>query len=93
MLERLFRQVRERVKRGFSLKQLCRMKIRSVFEANQCGDILERVHRLKELSTKNQNYLTYNLNVLLADPERFYESTRTKNEPIWNSCIPPPPVN
>jgi hypothetical protein len=93
VLEPLLRQMRERVKKGFRLKQLCRMKIRSILAQNTNQQILSQVNQLKELSDTNKAYLTYNLEMLLSDPERLYESTQPQNEPIWNSSIPPPPVN
>ncbi len=93
ILEPLLRQVRERMKRGFRLKELCRMKIRSVLAQNKNEDILSQVNQLKELSDRNKIYLTYNLELLLKDPDKFVESTQPQDEPIWNSSIPPPPVN
>ncbi len=93
VLEPLLRLVRERMKRGFRLKELCRMKIRSVLAQNKNQHILSQVNQLKELSETNRAYLTYNLEVLLHDPDKFVESTQPQNEPIWNSSIPPPPVN
>jgi len=93
ILEPLLRQVRERMKRGFRLKQLCRMKIRSVLAQNKDQDILSQINQLKELSETNKTYLTYNLESLFNDPDKFVESTQPQNEPIWNSSIPPPPVN
>ncbi|CAF3453637.1 unnamed protein product [Rotaria sp. Silwood1] len=93
ILEPLLCQVRERMKRGFRLKQLCRMKIRSRLAETNNPYILSQVNQLKELSDTNKIYLTYNLELLLNDPEKFFESTQPQNEPIWNSSIPPPPVN
>lgn len=69
------------------------MKIRSRLAENSREDLLTQVQQLKELSEKNHNYLTYDLNRLLTDPDRFYQSTRETDEPVWNSSIPPPPVN
>jgi quinol monooxygenase YgiN len=70
------------------------MKIRSrLAENNSREDVLSQVQRLKELSEKNRDYLTYDLHRLLTDPDRFYQSTRSPDEPVWNSNIPPPPVN
>ena len=93
ILEPLFRQVRERMKQGFQLKQLCRMRIRSILAQNNEHDILTQVNRLQELSDTHKAYLTYHLDALLNDPEKFVQSTQPQNEPIWNSSIPPPPVN
>ncbi|CAF1046557.1 unnamed protein product [Rotaria sordida] len=93
ILEPILCQVRERMKRGFRLKQLCRMKIRSHLAKNTNSYILTQVNQLKELSDTNKTYLTYNLELLLNDPEKFFDSTQPQNEPIWNSSIPPPPVN
>jgi hypothetical protein len=93
ILEPLFLQVRERMKRGFRLKQLCRMKIRSSLAQNTNQPILSQINQLKELSDRNKAYLTYNLDILLSDPERFFDSAQPQNEPVWNSSIPPPPVN
>ncbi len=93
VLEPLLRQVRERMKRGFQLKQLCRMKIRSILARNKNEHILSQINQLKELSDRNKAYLTYNLEVLINDPDKFVDSIQPQNEPIWNSSIPPPPVN
>lgn len=93
ILEPFLLQVRERMKRGFRLKQLCRMKIRSILAQNKNEHILSQINQLKELSETNKAYLTYNLEQLLNDPEKFVESTQPQNEPLWNSSIPPPPVN
>ncbi|CAF1589478.1 unnamed protein product [Rotaria magnacalcarata] len=92
ILEPLLHQVRERMKKGFRLKQLCRMKIRSILAQNKHQHIIAQVHQLKELSEMSKTYLTYNIELLLNDPEKFVESTQSQNEPIWNSSIPPPPV-
>lgn len=93
ILEPLFIQIRERMKRGFRLKQLCRMKIRSILAQNKNEHLLSQINQLKELSDRNKTYLTYNLEQLIHDPDKFVESTQPQNEPIWNSSIPPPPVN
>jgi hypothetical protein len=93
VLEPLLRQVRERMKRGFRLKQLCRMKIRSILAQNDNQHVLAQVNQLNEISDTNKAYLTYNLESLLNDPDKFVESTQPQNEPVWNSSIPPPPVN
>jgi hypothetical protein len=93
VLEPLLRQVRGRMKRGFRLKQLCRMKIRSILAQNDNQHVLAQVNQLNEISDTNKAYLTYNLESLLNDPDKFVESTQPQNEPVWNSSIPPPPVN
>ncbi|CAF4091003.1 unnamed protein product [Adineta steineri] len=80
------------MKRGFRLKQLCRMKIRSILAQNTDKHILSQVNQLSELSDRNKGYLTYNLDILLNDPEKFVDSTQPHNEPVWNSSIPPPPA-
>ena len=92
-MESLFGLVRERMKRGFTLKQFCRMRIRSILAESANEDILSQVNRLKELSDTSQAYVTYDLKSLLNEPERFYEATQSHIEPVWNSSIPPPPVN
>jgi hypothetical protein len=69
------------------------MKIRSILGQNKNQHILSQVNQLNELSETNKVYLTYNLELLINDPEKFVESTQPQNEPIWNSSIPPPPVN
>lgn len=69
------------------------MKIRSVLAQNNNQPILAQVNQLKELSETNKAYLTYNLDLLLNDPEKFVDVTQPQNEPLWNSSIPPPPVN
>ena len=81
------------MKRGFQLKQLCRMKIRSLLAKHHNQPILEQINLLEELSDTNRAYLTYNLTLLISDPEKFVESTQLQNEPVWNSSIPAPPVN
>ena len=81
------------MKRGFRLKQLCRMKIRSVLAQDSTQPILSQINQLKDLSERNKAYLTYNLDVLLIEPDRYVESTQAQNEPVWNSSIPPPPIN
>ncbi|CAF1092532.1 unnamed protein product [Adineta ricciae] len=93
LIEPLFQQLRDRMKRGFRLKQLCRMKIRSVLARDSTQPILSQINQLKDLSERNKAYLTYNLDVLLTEPDKYVESTHAHNEPIWNSSIPPPPVN
>lgn len=92
VLEPFFDQVRERMGRGFKLKQLCRMKIRSILGRNRTEDFLAQIRQLNDLSERNRAYLTYNLEGLLADPERFVNAHQPHNEPIWNSTIPPPPM-
>ncbi|CAF1358104.1 unnamed protein product [Adineta steineri] len=92
ILEPLFLQLCERMKRGFRLKQLCRIKIRSILAQNTTKHILSQVNQLSELSDRNKGYLTYNLDILLNDPEKFVDSTQPHNEPVWNSSIPPPPA-
>ena len=69
------------------------MRIRSILGRSADEDILSQVTRLKELSDASQAYVTYDLKSLLNDPDRFYESTQSHTEPVWNSSIPPPPVN
>lgn len=69
------------------------MKVRSILAQNNDQHILAQVHRLTELSEIHKSYLTYNLELLISDPEKFVELTQQQNEPIWNSNIPPPPVN
>ncbi len=81
------------MKRGFRLKQICRMKIRSILAQNKDQHLLLQINQLQELSERNRAYLTYNLEGLLNDPEKFVESNQPQNEPIWNSSIPPPPVS
>ena len=93
VLEPFFDQVRERMRRGFRLKQLCRMKIRSMLGRNRTEHLLAQIRQLDDLSERNRAYLTYNLEGLLADPERFVNANQPHNEPIWNSSIPPPPTN
>ena len=92
MLEPFLDQIRERMRRGFRLKQLCRMKIRSILAQNRREHLLAQIHQLTDLSERNRVYLTYNLQGLLADPERFVDSHQPHNDPIWNSSIPPPPT-
>ena len=92
-LELLIWQVRERMKRGFRLKQLCRMKIRSLLAEHNNQHILAQVNQLEGLSDTIRAYLTYNLALLLSDPEKFIELTQLENEPVWNSSIPAPPIN
>jgi hypothetical protein len=69
------------------------MKIRSILARNKNEHILSQINQLKELSDRNKAYLTYNLEVLINDPDKFVDSIQPQNEPIWNSSIPPPPVN
>ncbi len=88
----MLQQVRERMKRGFRLKQLCRMKIRSILAQNSDQHLLSQINQLQELSESNRTYLTYNLEGLLNDPDKYVESNQPQNEPVWNSSIPPPPV-
>ncbi len=80
------------MKRGFRLKQICRMKIRSILGQNRDQHLLFQINQLQELSETNRNYLTYNLEVLLNNPDKYVESNQPQDEPVWNSNIPPPPV-
>lgn len=93
IFEPLLELVRKRMKRGFQLKQLCRMKIRSILAENTDRHLLAQMEQLKDLSERNKAYLTYNLEVLMNDTNKFVDSTHPQNEPIWNSSIPPPPIN
>jgi hypothetical protein len=69
------------------------MKIRSILAQNKHQHLLTQINQLNQISDTNKNYLTYNLELLLNDPEKFVEATQPQNEPVWNSSIPPPPVN
>ena len=90
-IEPLFIQVHEYIRKGFSLKQFCRMRIRSIFSQNHCTDILSELEKIKQLPDSMANYLAYDLKLLLKHPEHFYQSTRSDGESVWNSTIPPPP--
>jgi hypothetical protein len=68
------------------------MKIRSILGQNRDQHLLFQINQLQELSETNRNYLTYNLEVLLNNPDKYVESNQPQDEPVWNSNIPPPPV-